>query len=206
MLERDPHVAHQFSDAGQQQHAATLGMWVFLATEVLFFGGMFTAYALYRAAQPEVFRQASQHTLIWVGTANTAILLLSSFAMVLAVRSSELKQRKVTGLLLLTTALLGCLFLVFKGFEYAHEIRAGLLPKPAGGSTTMFFFLYFTMTALHALHVFIGILMLAGFAIFTLLLRNPRETSIDLLGLYWHFVDVVWVFLFPLLYLIGRHP
>ena len=203
MHEGDPNVAHQFNDANQQRQAATLGMWVFLATEVLFFGGMFTAYAVYRSAQPELFRLASQHTLLWVGTINTAILLLSSLAMVLAVRAAQLQQRRSATLLLLTTALLGAIFLTLKGFEYAHEIKAGLLPKPGSGS--MFFFLYFVMTGLHALHVLLGVLALIGFALLTLLASKPHPTSVDLLGLYWHFVDLVWVFLFPLLYLIGRH-
>lgn len=210
----DAPVAHQFDDAAQQRNAATLGMWIFLATEILFFGGMFLAYTVYRYRFPEDFRHASAHTLIWVGTINTAILLLSSFTMVLAVRASELRNRVAAVRLLCATAGLGALFLLIKAFEYRHEIAEGLLPGslfhfgPADGpAARLFFYIYFLMTGVHALHVAIGVVLLGGFALRAHRTRNlaGMATSIDLLGLYWHFVDVVWVFLFPLIYLIGRH-
>ncbi len=208
-------VAHQFDDADQQRHASSLGMWLFLATEVLFFGGLFLAYTVYRYSYPEAFHAASSHTLLWVGTLNTAILLASSFTMVLAVHAAEHAHRRTLFWLLIATAALGTGFLLFKAYEYAHEISEGLFPGPqfriegaAPAQARMFFYLYFVMTGLHALHVTIGIVLLIYFAVrslFVSLTRSTFSTAIDLLGLYWHFVDIVWVFLFPLIYLIGRH-
>jgi len=211
-----PHspVAHQFNDAGQQREAATLGMWVFLATEVLFFGAMFLGYTVYRVSYPEAWVEASRHTLVWIGGINTGVLLISSFIMVLGVHAMELGNPRTARRCLIYTAALGVLFLIFKGFEYRTEIMEGLLPgahfqiegvrRP---HEEMFFYLYFTLTGVHALHVLIGVVMLG---IFVIRLRAqgsnpPNATAVDLLGLYWHFVDIVWVFLFPLIYLVGRH-
>lgn len=206
-------VAHQFDSAEQQREAATLGMWVFLATEVLFFGALFLAYTAYRLYFPAVFHQASSHTIVALGATNTAVLLLSSFFMVLAVRAAELKQPKPGSNWLFLTAALGVLFLVFKGFEYSQEIHEGLFPGHAfhfegadEDHARMFFYLYFLTTGVHALHVFIGIVMLTIFGVRLRRAAQPARlsTSVELLGLYWHFVDLVWVFLFPLLYLAGR--
>jgi cytochrome c oxidase subunit 3 len=204
-----PHVAHQFNDAAQQRDAATLGMWVFLATEVLFFGGMFLAYTVYRVSYPEAFVEASRHTLVWIGTINTGVLLVSSYVMVLGVYAAEHGNRVAARRFLYVTAALGVLFLVFKALEYTTEIGEHLLPGASfalGAHEQMFFYLYFTMTGVHALHVLIGVVMLG---IFGIRLRRsakhpPNATAVDLLGLYWHFVDIVWVFLFPLIYLVGR--
>lgn len=207
-------VAHQFEDAAQQREAATLGMWVFLATEVLFFGAMFLGYTVYRLKYPEIFQLASEHTLVAVGTINTGVLLLSSFTMVLAVRAAEFRHRIALITFLTVTALLGTTFLVIKGFEYAHEIHEGLFPGSHFHFTEgdplaarMFFYLYFLMTGVHALHVTIGVILLVIFALRAMLtLKLERlSTAVDLLGLYWHFVDIVWVFLFPLIYLVDRH-
>jgi cytochrome c oxidase subunit 3 len=207
-------VAHQFEDATQQREAATLGMWVFLATEVLFFGAMFLGYTVYRLKYPEVFRLASEHTIIVIGTINTGILLLSSFTMVLAVRAAEFKRRLALITFLSITALFGIAFLVLKGFEYTQEIHEGLFPgshfqftEADPYTARMFFYLYFLMTGVHALHVTIGVIMLGIFALRAMLtLKLERlSTAVDLLGLYWHFVDIVWVFLFPLIYLVDRH-
>jgi len=207
-------IAPQFEDAAQQRSAALLGMWLFLATEILFFGALFLSYTVYRLRTPEAFHSASEHTLIVMGTLNTAVLLLSSGTMVLAVRAGELRQRLMTAGLLAVTAALGATFLVVKGFEYVGEIHEGLFPgsqfRFAGGDPVgarMFFYLYFLMTGVHALHVFIGIVLLGIFTLRALLTRRLERmaTALDLLGLYWHFVDIVWVFLFPLLYLAGRH-
>ena len=206
-------VAEQFETAEQQRHAATLGMWVFLATEVLFFGTLFLGYTVYRSLYPDAFHEASSHTLLAAGAINTAILLGSSFTMVLGVRAAELGRRKSVVLLLGATALLGVLFLGIKGFEYATEIREGFLPGdrfrfpgPESSHARIFFSFYFTMTGLHALHVSIGIVCLLCFAFraYRAVSLEKLTTSIDLLGLYWHFVDVVWVFLFPLIYLVGH--
>jgi cytochrome c oxidase subunit III len=207
-------VEHQFETAGQQREAATMGMWVFIATEVLFFGGMFLGYVAYRLYYPQAFAEASKHTLIVYGTTNTAILLISSTVMVFAVRAAQANRRWFLGLLLLATALLGVAFLTLKGFEYAQEIHERLLPGSRFHIETtdprhaeMFFYLYWLMTGVHALHVTIGVLLLGLFA-FRSWFTNPfrdRDTPVDLLGLYWHFVDIVWVFLFPLIYLVDRH-
>lgn len=205
--------AHQFGDAAQQREAATLGMWVFLATEVLFFGAMFCGYTVYRTSFPAAFMEASQHTLIWFGTTNTAVLLFSSFMVVLAGRAAEEGQLRSASHYALITAGLGLLFLVFKGFEYASEIEEGLFPSSSfhiGDSPApqgrLFFYFYFVMTGIHGLHVLIGVVLLT---IFSWRLAKsatpPNSTAVELLGLYWHFVDIVWVFLFPLLYLVGRH-
>jgi cytochrome c oxidase subunit III len=203
----------QFDNAKQQQEAALLGMWIFLATEILFFGGLFLGYTVYRHAYPAAFASASAHTLFACGTINTAILLLSSTVMAFAVRAAQARQTKTSARLLMTTAVLGIIFLGIKGFEYSHEIGDHLLPGrnfhfegPHGDKTEMFFYLYFLMTGVHALHVTIGIALLLGFAWRTWRKGKQTETSIELLGLYWHFVDIVWVFLFPLIYLINRHP
>ncbi len=212
-MNADSTVAHQFTDAAQQREAATLGMWVFLATEVLFFGALFLGYTVYRLSYPEVFLAASNHTLVFVGAVNTAVLLMSSLSMVLAVRAAEQRRTLATAGLLALTAALGITFLIIKGFEYRHEIHEGLLPganfRFEGADphlAQMFFYLYFLMTGVHALHVTIGVGLLGLFAMRALFTSQPERltTAVDLLGLYWHFVDLIWVFLFPLIYLAGR--
>ncbi len=206
-------VAHQFEDSSQQREASTLGMWIFLSTEVLFFGALFLAYTVYRIRYPAIFLAASNHTLILMGTVNTAILILSSFTMALAVRAAEVRRSLITAGYLSLTAALGAAFLICKAFEYQHEIHEGLLPGPTshlhspdGSVGEMFFYLYFLMTGVHALHVTIGVGLLGIFAFRALFSSNLTRlaTAVDLLGLYWHFVDLVWIFLFPLLYLVGR--
>lgn len=211
-------VDHQFETAGQQRHAATVGMWIFLATEVLFFGGLFLGYAAYRFAYPADFRAAGEHTLLIAGASNTAVLLVSSFTMALAVRAAELQRRRPLLWLLSATALLGLVFLGIKASEYMTEIHEGLLPgasfhppDPHSGQglnhQRIFFSFYFTMTGLHAVHVTIGVVLIAAYAVRAWRTKELSRlaTGVDLLGLYWHFVDIVWVFLFPLIYLIGRH-
>ncbi len=207
-------IEEQFDDAEQQREAATMGMWLFIATEVLFFGGMFLGYTVYRIYYPQAFAEASRHTLIIFGSINTAILLISSTVMAFAVRAAQKNRRGLLGLLLFVTAALGTLFLVLKGFEYAQEISEHLLPgrnfqidASDPPHAQMFFYLYWLMTGVHALHVTIGVVLIAFFAFrawFANAFQN-HDTPIDLLGLYWHFVDIVWVFLFPLIYLVDRH-
>ena len=205
---------HQFEDAAQQRHAATLGMWLFLATEVLFFGAMFLGYTVYRVYYPQAFAEASRHTLITYGGINTAVLLISSTTMAFAVRAASQNRRALLGAFLLLTALLGGLFLVIKGFEYTREIHEGLLPERSfhievadATHAEMFFYTYWLTTGVHALHVTIGVVLITLFALrawFANAFRN-HDTPVELLGLYWHFVDIVWLFLFPLLYMIDRH-
>src|SRR5947207_13054842 len=202
----------QFAEMPQQREAATLGMWAFLATEVLFFGAMFLAYLVYRHLYPAAFAAASHHTLVTYGTLNTAILLTSSLTMVLAVHAAQSNQIKSLVRCLLLTVFLGCCFLGVKAFEYHADIREHLVPghsftRELPAQAQIFWFLYWAMTGLHALHVTVGLGLLSVIARLSALGRfsaayhNPVEIS----GLYWHFVDIVWIYLFPLLYLINRY-
>jgi cytochrome c oxidase subunit 3 len=251
MATQDPHAiahghakhAHQFDDAEQQRQAATLGMWAFLCTEVLFFGALFFAYTVYRFRYPEAFRIGSQTLAFWLGTVNTAVLLCSSLAMALAVHAAATGHKKNIGRFLLLTMALGATFLCVKAFEYHTEWEEGLVPhfnfthvfhQPGSeaplklgneqnvlapavdmpgapitsaqgiGHIELFFCFYFIMTALHALHMVIGIAIMG-----ILVIRARRgaftpenHTAVEITGLYWHFVDIVWVFLYPLLYLL----
>jgi cytochrome c oxidase subunit 3 len=205
-------VAEQFDSLEQQRDASTLGMWVFLVTEVMFFGGLFTAYTVYRWSHPAEFAAASQHLDVVLGTVNTAVLICSSLTMALAVHAAALGRRRGTAAFLALTIVLGAVFLVIKGFEYAHKFHEDLVPGSnfgahGGRAVELFFSLYFAMTGLHALHMVIGIVILAILTIKALRGRYTSEnhSAVEVTGLYWHFVDVVWIFLFPLLYLIGRH-
>lgn len=208
------HVAHHFQDAEQQFEASTLGMWAFLITEVMFFGGLFAGYAIYRASYPEAFVEGSHHLDITLGALNTAILICSSLTMAMAVYYAQQGKRQALITFLVLTLVLGTAFLGIKAVEYSHKYHEHLIPGPsfnAAGATSphvqMFFSFYFGMTGLHALHMIIG----AG--ILLVLLKQSWQgrftsaysTPIEIFGLYWHFVDIVWIFLFPLLYLIGRH-
>ena len=224
-------LAHHFDDMEQQYTAAELGMWVFLATEVLFFGGMFAAYAVYRYWYPNAFIEGSHHLDVPLGTLNTAILLTSSLTMALAVHAAQTGQSRTIIRNLLFTVTLGSAFLGIKGYEYHHKYVEGLIPgkdfapvhrdvssdqknssllpqspvaHDRNGPLELFFSLYFLMTGLHAFHMVIGIAILC-----ILTVAASREsfsasyfTPVELTGLYWHFVDIVWVFLFPLLYLV----
>lgn len=206
-------LAQQFDDIEQQHEAAKLGMWIFLATEVLFFGGLFLAYTVYRYLYPDTFAAASRHTAVILGGANTGILLLSSTLMALALRASQLGRRKHLIWLLLAVAFFGIIFLVVKGLEYHQDFVDHLVPgadfqwhERDPGAAEIFFWLYFAMTGLHAIHVTVGILVMLVLA--TLAWRRRFEEGnympVEIAGLYWHFVDIVWIFLFPLLYLAGH--
>jgi cytochrome c oxidase subunit 3 len=238
-----PHVEEQFHNADQQREAATLGMWVFLATEILFFGGVFVAYAVYRIRWPQDFRQGSLDLKWYLGGFNTAVLLLSSFSMAMAVRASQLgNNRRIIGYLLITMAL-AITFVGIKFIEYYVEYDEGLLPgrtfrfeepapaeesaltrslgkfeasigvnPPAPGSgrtehEQLFMVFYFILTGIHATHMLVGICVMTVLVFmarakkFSVAWHNPVEIT----GLYWHFVDTVWVFLFPILYLL-RNP
>jgi len=213
MTEAHSALAEQFDDLAQQQESSTLGMWTFLATEILFFGAMFLAYLTYRYLYPTAFALASGHTIVLYGTINTALLLTSSLTMALALHAARENRQKWIVRYLLRTALLGVCFLGIKALEYRQDLvehlwpgagfRAGL-PQQA----RIFWFLYWAMTGLHALHVAIGVGLLS---IMAWLARKGRFSSlyyspVEVSGLYWHFVDIVWIYLFPLLYLINRHP
>ena len=207
----------QFDTAEQQKDASTLGMWVFLITEIMFFGGMFLAYTYYRSMYPEIFAVASTSLNVYIGAANTVVLLCSSLTMVLAVRASQLGDKKGIVLFLILTLILGGVFLGVKAYEWhekfvEHHIP-GLgfhlegIPDSAQGHAQLFFSLYFAMTGLHALHMVIGVGILLTLIVWAHRGRYSADymTPVDLAGLYWHFVDIIWIYLFPLLYLISRH-
>ncbi len=205
-------VAHHFDTLEQQRDASRLGMWTFLATEVLFFGGLFAAYVVYRAGYPDIFSAAGGRLNVILGTLNTVVLLTSSLTVALAVHAATEHRRRQMILLLLTTMGLAVLFLGIKGFEYYIDYEEGLIPGANfhwegadAARAQLFFTLYFIMTGLHALHMIIGIAV-AGVMVYlsTRGWYDQEPMPIELFGLYWHFVDVVWIFLFPLLYLIDR--
>lgn len=206
--------AHQFDDIAQQHEASWLGMWVFLATEVMFFGGMFLGYTLYRHNYPLAFAGASNHLDIALGTMNTAVLICSSFTMALAVRGAQLGERKPVIIFLILTMILGAAFLGIKFTEYYAKFVEHLVPGsafaypgPLAPAAEIFFSFYFAMTGMHALHMIIGLALLTALIVKTTRGRFSANyhTPVELVGLYWHFVDIVWIFLFPLLYLVGRH-
>jgi cytochrome c oxidase subunit 3 len=210
-----PYLQHHFDNMEQQAEASTLGMWTFLVTEIMFFGGLFMAYLVYRHQSPLGFQEASHHLNIYWGAANTAILIISSLTMALAVRAAQTSQKRETQVFwLLSTMVLGAAFLGIKAIEYTDKFRdhivpgphfqwEGLYPKPA----EQFYSLYFAMTGLHALHMVIGLGIMTVITVMAWKKQFDNEyyTPVEVAGLYWHFVDIVWIFLFPLLYLIGRH-
>ncbi len=205
--------AFQFVDLRQQHEVARLGMWVFLATEVLFFGGLILIYCVYRSAYSAGFAEAARHTKIFIGTANTAILLTSSFLVAWAVTAARLRESRFAALLLWAAALLGSVFLGLKGMEYSMEFREHLLPgldfSFVGAHSTaayLFFSFYFVATGLHAVHVAVGVVVLAvvGYRAHQHTYSDTYHSPITVAGLYWHFVDLVWIFLFALIYLPGR--
>jgi len=207
----------QFDTEAQQKDASTLGMWVFLITEVMFFGGMFLGYTLYRSNYADTWALASRSLNLPIGATNTCVLLFSSFTMAMAVRAGQLGKKKAVILFLILTMLFGLAFLGIKGYEWTQKFEEHHVPALANfhlegtqlqGQAKLFFSFYFAMTGLHALHMVVGV----GIVLFIIFqtMRNKYSpkyyTPIDIAGLYWHFVDVVWIFLFPLFYLIDRHP
>jgi len=214
-----PHAELQapYRDLDQQRETATLGMFVFLLTELMMFGGLFCAYLVYRTLYFPSFLEASRHMDLTIGAVNTAVLICSSLTMALGVQAAQQGRRKTIVLCLLLTLLFGGTFLVLKGVEYhhhwaVHEVPginfefSSSVPAVDVGKVQLFFVLYFIMTGLHALHMLIGLGLVtwttieAGKGRYTPAYHNPVEN----VGLYWHFVDLVWIYLFPLLYLISR--
>jgi cytochrome c oxidase subunit 3 len=230
-----PALQHHFDTMSQQREAAVLGMWVFLLTEVLFFGGLFITYTLYRTWYYEAWALASKSIEIVPGLVNTVVLIGSSLTMALAVRSAQTSQRKATVNWLVATIVLGTVFLGIKVYEYSLKFEHHHVPgasfdfyhhadsigqvheEPAGGltmgrdqinrTTQIFFSLYFMMTGLHAIHMIVGVVIL--FIILWMAHKGRFDSEyhapVEMTGLYWHFVDIVWIFLFPLLYLVERH-
>jgi len=207
-------LAEPYADLRHQKQTANLGVWAFLSTEVLFFSGLLTAYSVYRFLYPQGFAEAGRHTEVLLGSINTGVLLTSSLFMALAVHAIRSGARRLMMLFLLITALLGLAFLGIKILEYYKEIGEGLLPGvfftyagPYAHTVEIFFFIYFMATGIHALHLSIGI----G-ALFFLIWRTrcgsftaEYHAGVEGVGLYWHFVDAVWVFIYPLIYLLGRN-
>ena len=243
-----PALQHHFDTMAQQKEAAVIGMWVFLLTEILFFGGLFVAYMIYRVWYFDAFAQASASLDLFWGGLNTAVLIASSLTMALAVRAAQTNQRKATVNWLILTMLLGAVFLGVKVIEYSDKFEHHHVPgpnfvwaaehEPAPGAagdhaapahapapgakygdvgtlsadelqrtTQIYFSLYFTMTGLHALHMIVGIALMAVITWMAWKGKFDSEyyTPVEMGGLYWHFVDIVWIFLFPLLYLVNRH-
>jgi cytochrome c oxidase subunit 3 len=228
--EHSPYLRHHFANLEQQRETSTFGMWLFLLTEIMFFGGLFCAYLIYRNWYYPAFVAGSHQLSIGLGATNTAVLICSSFTMAMAVYSSEMRWRKALVGWLLATIVLGSVFLGIKAVEYhekweKHHVpglnfsAAGFmhedpnypedkpLPRDMAEKTQVYFSLYFAMTGMHALHMIIGVSILI-----ILVIRawggaytQGHMTTVENFGLYWHFVDIVWIFLFPLLYLISRH-
>jgi cytochrome c oxidase subunit 3 len=243
-----PALQHHFDTMSQQKEAAVVGMWVFLLTEILFFGGLFAAYMVYRIWYFDAFAEASRSLSLFWGGLNTAVLIGSSLTMAMAVRCAQTNKRSATVNWLILTMILGSVFLGVKVIEYADKFEHHHVPgynfqwaaahdAPAAGAdhaapaaaegaaaaeghrelalnadqlqltTQIYFSLYFTMTGLHALHMIIGIGIMC---VITWMAHKGRfdeqyYTPVEMAGLYWHFVDIVWIFLFPLLYLVERH-
>jgi cytochrome c oxidase subunit III len=206
-------VYEQFDDRDQQHEAAGFGMWLFLATEVMFFGGVFCAYALYRSHHLAGFEIGSRHISALTGAINTGVLICSSLTMALAVRSAQLGRRTALITNLILTIILGWVFVIIKfGVEwsddYAHGFAPGLNFTYTGAHAhwvEMFFIFYFILTGIHATHMIVGEGLLTALLIGAIRHRfnEKRYNPVEITGLYWHFVDIVWIFLFPLLYLIG---
>ncbi|MGA2508883.1 MAG: cytochrome c oxidase subunit 3 family protein [Candidatus Acidiferrales bacterium] len=213
-----PGFAHQFETVGQQREAGRLGMWVFLVTEILFFGGMFASYTIYRALHYESFVTGSHLLEVKFGATNTYVLICSSLTMALAIRSAQTGKRKGQIILwLILTMIFGALFLGLKlRFEWYRDYVDGIVPGinwayngPHAPGVQMFMCFYFFMTGLHALHMVAGLGVLTVLVIMTARNKFSPEyyAPLEISGLYWHFVDIVWIFLFALLYLIGgRYP
>lgn len=210
------HVQHHFVDSDQQFDSAKLGMWVFLVNEILFFGGLFCAYIIFRAWYPELFSQAALQLDKVMGGVNTVVLIASSLTVAFAIRSAQINNTKWLRLNLLFTIGLACVFLIIKYFEYSHKLHLGIAPgsfwNPAPEvlavldhpKANIFFSIYYVMTGIHALHIIVGIGIMiwiyirAGKGHF----NSEYYTPVEITGLYWHLVDLIWIFLFPLLYLI----
>ena len=208
----------QFQTMEQQKDSATLGMWIFLSTEVLFFGGMFLTYTINRHTYPDVFAAASTTLSLKLGTINTLVLIASSFTMAMSVWCAEVGKKKWLPVCLILTLILGVVFLGIKGVEYHDKYVEHHIPglpfqfEPGSDVATnahaqLFFSLYFGMTGLHALHMVVGVGLLCWLLKQSIRGRFTPEynTPVENIGLYWHFVDIVWIYLYPLLYLIDRH-
>ena len=205
-------VPHHFHSAEEAFESSKLGLWLFLVTEILLFGGLFVVYIIYRAMYPEMFHEASHHLNRILGFINTLVLICSSFTMAMAVNKTKANQSGRANQYLLLTLMFAATLMVIKYFEYRHKFHDGLLPGAyftnpdfTEPKASLFFSLYFMMTGLHGIHVLVGI----GLILWVLIrsnrghFSNRYSTPVELTGIYWHLVDLIWIYLFPLLYLIG---
>ncbi len=203
--------AHHFKDGQHEFQSSMLGVWLFLATEILMFGGLIVAYIIYNSMYPEVFAEGAKFLDWRLGATNTIVLLLSSWTMVMGVRSAQTNNNKLCVKYLLATIVFGAIFMGIKYYEYTHKFHLGLYPGElfsfTGGEASnlaLYFSFYFCLTGMHGLHVIIGILLI----IWVLLRAKKNEfnseyyTPVEGVGLFWHLVDVIWIYLFPMLYLI----
>lgn len=206
-----PHLYHHFVSSEQQFDASKMGMWMFLVTEILLFGGMFVAYIVYRSWNPEVFVEASNYLDTALGALNTVVLLTSSLTVALSIHYIQHDNRKAAAFNLFLTILCACIFMVVKYFEYTHKFHEGIFPGEAYAfgeldlwRVPIFFSIYFVMTGIHGVHVLVGIGLITWVMIMVMRGRFNSQyyTHVELVGLYWHLVDIIWIFLFPLLYLI----
>lgn len=207
-----PRVAHHFDNAQQQFESSKFGLWIFLVTEIMLFGGLFVAYILFRALYPEMFAEAHHHLNKVMGTVNTVVLICSSLSMAMAVYFVQTGARKKAIRLMCLTVACGALFMVIKFFEYKAKFEHHLFPDASfdfaafkAQNANLFFSLYFLMTGLHGIHVLVGMSLILWMIIRTRRHEFSSEyyTPVELTGLYWHLVDIIWIYLFPLLYLIA---
>jgi cytochrome c oxidase subunit III len=207
----NPHLAHHFDTIEKQDYAVRLGMWLFLGTEVLLFAGLFLGYTVYRHFYHEAFHEASRHLDLWAGTTNTIVLITSSLTVALAFHAIKQNKTKLTVGLLVFTVICAAVFLFIKGIEYHHKFQEGALPgafyhysEVTAPGANLFYTIYFLSTGLHAFHVIVGMSVLIWVLARTMKGHFSSEyyVPVELGGLYWHLVDLVWIFLFPLLYLI----
>lgn len=212
--EHEAGLQHHFSTMEQQVDASKIGMWLFLVTEILLFGGLFVGFGIMQSKFPEAFFEAHHHLDRNLGALNTVVLLISSFTMVMGVYSAQKGNRKALIAFLLLTLICAGIFLGVKYFEYSHKFHEGLLPGKyyshqgdtvPGGHQFMFFSFYFMMTGLHGLHILGGMAAIAWVMVKAIKgqFTPGYYTPVDLVGLYWHLVDLIWIYLFPLMYLIS---
>jgi cytochrome c oxidase subunit 3 len=208
-----PRLYEQYQDLDRQAHAARLGMWVFLATEVLLFAGLFALYGAYRTMYPEAFQAAIAHNNVVIGAVNTLILITSSLTVALSLHHVRADRPRSAGVLLGFSIGCGLLFLILKGVEYANHFHEGIFPGTAyrfaeldAYGARMFFSLYYLLTGLHGIHVIVGMGLLTWlmFGAFTRAYSASRSVHVELGALYWHLIDIIWIFLFPMLYLMHR--
>jgi cytochrome c oxidase subunit III len=205
----DTALREPWEEVERQREAATFGIWVFLASEILFFSGLLLGYAAYRWLYPQIFTEAARETNIWYGTINTAVLLTSSLTMAVGARGADAGLRRLAAWCFAATAGFGCVFLLIKGFEYHEDVLKRLVPGPdfrlAQPAAQIFFALYWVMTGVHAIHLTIGIGIVTRLFLVVRRAELPvASPQIEVAALYWHLIDVIWIVLYPLLYLVGR--